>query len=117
MFLRLDAVSVQYARSHAGRAAVEATSLNLTRGQIGVLVGPAGCGKTSLLRAIAGLERCAAGRITMDNDDAAPTQAPLSQPSAKRSLSGSGRPRTARCNIWAAMTLKVIPLPPNPMTA
>ena len=66
MFLRLEAVSVQYARSHAGRAAVEATSLNLTRGQIGVLVGPSGCGKTSLLRAIAGLERCAAGRITMD---------------------------------------------------
>jgi iron(III) transport system ATP-binding protein len=66
MFLSLESVSVQYARSTARRAAVEAVSLGLKAGQIGVLIGPSGCGKTSLLRAVAGLERCHAGRIVMD---------------------------------------------------
>ena len=66
MFLSLESVSVRYARSSQGRAAVDNASLALRRGQIGVLIGPSGCGKTSLLRAIAGLERCSHGRILMD---------------------------------------------------
>jgi len=65
MFLKLEGVTVRYARSGAGRAAVEAASLGLRQGQIGVLLGPSGCGKTSLLRAVAGLERIETGRISM----------------------------------------------------
>ncbi|MFO1325844.1 MAG: ABC transporter ATP-binding protein [Rubrivivax sp.] len=65
MFLKLEGVSVRYARGGAARAAVEAATLGLRQGQIGVLIGPSGCGKTSLLRAVAGLERIASGRVTM----------------------------------------------------
>jgi iron(III) transport system ATP-binding protein len=65
MFLSLESVSVRYARASSGRAAVDAVSLGLAAGRIGVLIGPSGSGKTSLLRAVAGLERCAAGRVTM----------------------------------------------------
>ena len=66
MFLDLQDVGVQYARSTTGRAAVAGVSLGLEAGQIGVLIGPSGCGKTSLLRAVAGLERCSGGRIVID---------------------------------------------------
>lgn len=38
-------------------------------------------------------------------------------PSANRSLSGSGSPCTIRCSICAAIALKVMPLPPKPITA
>ena len=65
MFLSLEAVTVRYPKSAAGRAAVEGVSLGLQQGQVGVLIGPSGCGKTSLLRAVAGLERCASGRVTI----------------------------------------------------
>ena len=66
MFLSLESISVQYARSAARPAAVDHVSLGLNAGDIGVLIGPSGCGKTTLLRAVAGLERCTAGRIVMD---------------------------------------------------
>ena len=65
MFLSLKSVGVRYARSSAGRDAVQSVSLGLTAGQIGVLIGPSGCGKTSLLRAVAGLERCSDGRVAI----------------------------------------------------
>jgi len=65
MFLSLDHVGVRYARSTAGRPAVERVSLGLRQGEVGVLIGPSGCGKTSLLRAVAGLERCAEGRVSI----------------------------------------------------
>jgi iron(III) transport system ATP-binding protein len=65
MFLSVEAVSVRYARSARGRAAVEGVSFGLAAGKIGVLIGPSGCGKTTLLRAVAGLEALSAGRVRM----------------------------------------------------
>jgi iron(III) transport system ATP-binding protein len=64
MFLQVDQVSVVYPRNP--KPAVEAVSLQIAAGQLGVLIGPSGSGKTSLLRAIAGLEQPAAGSITLD---------------------------------------------------
>jgi iron(III) transport system ATP-binding protein len=68
MFLSLAGVSLRYARSSRGRAAVDGVTLDLPQGQIGVLIGPSGCGKTSLLRTVAGLERPSAGRIAIDGE-------------------------------------------------
>lgn len=45
------------------RVAVEHFDLTVAAGEIVTLVGPTGCGKSSVLRAVAGLERPAAGRI------------------------------------------------------
>ena len=61
MFLSLESIAVRY----GARTAVDGVSLGLAAGQIGVLIGPSGCGKTSLLRAGAGLERCAARRVSI----------------------------------------------------
>jgi iron(III) transport system ATP-binding protein len=46
-----------------GRPAVDRASLSLTCGRVTALLGPSGSGKSSLLRAIAGLERLEAGTV------------------------------------------------------
>jgi len=60
--LAVDQVAVAY---HGPRV-IEGLSLTLARGEIGCLVGASGCGKTTLLRAIAGFLPLVAGRIAID---------------------------------------------------
>ena len=64
MFVEVRQLQLRY----PGRtqAAVEGVSFGLGRGDMGVLLGSSGCGKTSLLRAIAGLEHVSAGEIYID---------------------------------------------------
>jgi len=50
-------------RYPGGITAVRSFSVRLERGQCGVLVGPNGCGKSSVLKAIAGIARPAAGEV------------------------------------------------------
>jgi iron(III) transport system ATP-binding protein len=64
MFLSIDQISIRYPRAVA--AAVNAVSLHLGPGQLGVMIGPSGSGKTTLLRAIAGLEQPERGSIFLD---------------------------------------------------
>lgn len=64
MFLTLDQVCVSYPTATA--PAVNAVSLQLATGQLGVLIGPSGSGKTTLLRSIAGLEQAQKGSISLD---------------------------------------------------
>ena len=59
--LRLDAVTVRF----GDVTAVDAVSLDIPIGEIFALLGPSGSGKSSLLRAIAGLEPCT-GDIVFD---------------------------------------------------
>ncbi|MCY4275792.1 MAG: ABC transporter ATP-binding protein, partial [Gammaproteobacteria bacterium] len=40
-----------------GKRVVDGVSLSLKKGEVGSLLGPTGCGKTSLLRAVAGFEK------------------------------------------------------------
>ncbi len=57
------------ARSYAGRPAVRDVSLNVERGTLVALLGASGCGKTTTLRMVAGLEAPDAGRIVVDGRD------------------------------------------------
>ncbi|MEL6868945.1 MAG: ABC transporter ATP-binding protein [Pseudomonadota bacterium] len=59
--LRINELVVQY----SDRRAVDRVSLDLGPGEIVTLVGPTGCGKSSLLRAIAGFEQFSAGQIQL----------------------------------------------------
>jgi multiple sugar transport system ATP-binding protein len=52
-----------------GYRAVQDLGLTIEDGEFMVLVGASGCGKTTLLRLIAGLEEATAGRIVIDDKD------------------------------------------------
>lgn len=75
--LRLDAIEVSYSVEGGVRRVVEALSLRLVAGDIGCLLGASGCGKTTVLRAIAGFEPLRGGRIVLDGREIAAAGAGL----------------------------------------
>jgi len=62
-FLQISNLAVHYPSS--AEAAVDGASFSLQAGEIGVLIGSSGCGKTTLLRAVAGLESASSGSIML----------------------------------------------------
>lgn len=60
--LQLTAVSHRY----ANKLVVKEISLQLARGTIGCLLGPSACGKTTILRGIAGFEAVSTGEIRLN---------------------------------------------------
>ncbi|MFN4142308.1 ABC transporter ATP-binding protein [Aestuariivirga sp.] len=64
-FIRIEGVS----KSFGGFAAVKNVSLDITKGEMFALLGGSGCGKTTLLRMLAGFEAPSAGRIYIDGQD------------------------------------------------
>jgi putrescine transport system ATP-binding protein len=63
--IRIDGVSKSYGAS----TAVENVSLSIFKGEIFALVGASGCGKTTLLRMLAGFAAPSSGRISIDGTD------------------------------------------------
>lgn len=64
--LELDHLSLAYDTPKGLRPIVQNLTLGLPAGHIGCLLGESGCGKTTVLRAIAGFEPLRAGRILLD---------------------------------------------------
>ncbi|WP_017523592.1 ABC transporter ATP-binding protein [Pusillimonas noertemannii] len=64
--LQLEAISLAYDTPQGRQPVVDDFSLVLEHGHIGCLLGASGCGKTTVLRAIAGFEPVRAGRIVLD---------------------------------------------------
>jgi ABC-type sugar transport system ATPase subunit len=54
------------------QVALNGASLWIRRGETVSVVGPTGCGKSTMLRVIAGLERPDDGTVTFDGEDVAP---------------------------------------------
>ena len=61
--VELNDVTVVYPGGHVS---IERVSVKIDRGEFIFLVGPTGCGKTTLLNLIAGLDRPDRGRIALD---------------------------------------------------
>lgn len=66
-FLKLDQISLTYGNPGASAPVVQDLSLCLEEGGIGCLLGASGCGKTTVLRAIAGFEPLRSGSISVGN--------------------------------------------------
>ncbi len=66
-FLRIEGVSKFFGQFQA----VKDVSLTIAKGEIFSLLGGSGCGKTTLLRMLAGFETPSAGRIFLDGEDLA----------------------------------------------
>jgi sulfonate transport system ATP-binding protein len=63
--LTIDRLSKTYAD---GTEALQAVSLDVRAGTISTVIGSSGCGKTTLLRLIAGLDRPSSGHILVDDE-------------------------------------------------
>jgi len=63
--LKLDQITLAYNTPEGMRPVVQELSLCLERGHIGCLLGASGCGKTTVLRAIAGFEPLRTGSICL----------------------------------------------------
>ncbi len=64
-FIRIEGVSKRFGTFEA----VKDVSLTIEKGEIFALLGGSGCGKTTLLRMLAGFEEPSAGRIFIDGQD------------------------------------------------
>ncbi len=64
-FIRIEGVSKRFGTFQA----VENVSLSIAKGEIFGLLGGSGCGKTTLLRMLAGFEEPTTGRIWLDGQD------------------------------------------------
>lgn len=64
--LELDRIHLGYDTPKGPRHVVQDLSLSLPTGNIGCLLGQSGCGKTTILRAIAGFEPVRSGHIALD---------------------------------------------------
>lgn len=64
-FIRIEGVTKQFGTF----TAVQSVSLDIRKGEIFALLGGSGCGKTTLLRMLAGFETPTAGRIFIDGQD------------------------------------------------
>ncbi|WP_374315614.1 ABC transporter ATP-binding protein [Aquabacterium sp.] len=65
-FLRIDNVVKDFG---GGAVAVNHVSIDIARGEIFALLGSSGCGKTTLLRMLAGFETPTSGRIVLNGQD------------------------------------------------
>lgn len=66
-YLNLQNISLAYNTPEGFKYVVNQLTLEVERGHIGCLLGASGCGKTTVLRAIAGFEPLRAGTIHLDN--------------------------------------------------
>jgi putrescine transport system ATP-binding protein len=64
-FIRIEGVTKRFGEF----TAVDDVSLGIYRGELFALLGGSGCGKTTLLRMLAGFETPSAGRIVIDRED------------------------------------------------
>jgi urea transport system ATP-binding protein len=104
--LSVEAVDLYYGASHALRR----VSLTAKRGEVTCILGPNGVGKTSLMRAIFGLQPIRSGRIRWDERDLT-RLAPYDRARAGLALVPQGREIFPRLTVAENLETGFAPLP------
>ena len=65
----IEVRNLSYAYSKKGPKVLDCVSLGLENGQIGVLLGPNGVGKSTLIRCVAGLSKAREGLVLIDGEE------------------------------------------------
>ncbi|MEP6874408.1 MAG: ABC transporter ATP-binding protein [Burkholderiales bacterium] len=68
-FLRIEGLAKTYAGS--GDPVFDSVNFGITKGEFVCIIGHSGCGKTTILNVLAGLEQSSAGHVFMDNREVA----------------------------------------------
>ncbi|MFI6217619.1 ABC transporter ATP-binding protein [Nocardia brasiliensis] len=66
MAISLDSLTVSYPTASGAHCALSELDLTVEKGQFVAIVGPTGCGKSTVLNAVAGLSTPSAGRVLID---------------------------------------------------
>ena len=69
MYIEVKNVSVEFQQDKQKFVALNNVSLNISEGEFICLLGQSGCGKTTLLNAIAGFEKATSGSIKIDGQE------------------------------------------------
>jgi NitT/TauT family transport system ATP-binding protein len=70
-FVDLDRVWLRYGEEDEGTLALQATTLNVRRGEFVSVVGPSGCGKSTLMKVVTGLWPPTAGTVVVSGREVA----------------------------------------------
>jgi len=70
-FLQVEGLARRYPGTPSGTAIFEGASFAMERGEFVCIIGHSGCGKTTILNILAGLDAASAGTVVMDNREVA----------------------------------------------
>ncbi|ERI91750.1 ABC transporter, ATP-binding protein [Clostridiales bacterium oral taxon 876 str. F0540] len=69
MFLKVKNLIKSYKTGAITTQVLKGVSMELNKGEIGVILGPSGSGKSTLLNIVGGIDRCDSGTVSVDNID------------------------------------------------
>lgn len=71
MFIELKSVSKQYKMGELTIDALKNVSFGIDKGELAVVLGPSGAGKTTILNILGGMDKCDSGKVIVDRKDIA----------------------------------------------
>ncbi|MFZ5353675.1 MAG: ABC transporter ATP-binding protein [Bacillota bacterium] len=71
MFLKVESLKKSYKTGEVVTNVLKGVTMELDKGEIGVILGPSGSGKSTLMNIIGGIDRCDSGKVEVDGADVA----------------------------------------------
>lgn len=69
MYIELNKITKTYKMGDIIITAADKVSFGIEKGELAVVLGPSGAGKTTVLNILGGMDRCDSGKITIDDKD------------------------------------------------
>ncbi|MDD2409333.1 MAG: ABC transporter ATP-binding protein [Bacilli bacterium] len=69
MYIELNKITKKYKMGDITIVATDKVSFGIEKGELAVVLGPSGAGKTTILNILGGMDRCDSGTITIDGKD------------------------------------------------